>query len=119
MAFYAGLVASLQANELPNPVVEVSVVDNPAFRTYEVAAARTLQVRIIPEPSQTWAVPVQTQERELSSCKINGSRRMPRSPCRGVLLRRKPVMHRLYALSLYRISNGAGEALLHDDVPGR
>ena len=41
---HAGLVASLQANELPNPVVEVSVVDNPAFRTYEVAAARTLQV---------------------------------------------------------------------------
>ena len=41
----AGLVASLQANELPNPVVEVSVVDNPSFRHYEVAAARTLQVR--------------------------------------------------------------------------
>ena len=40
----AGLVASLQANELPNPVVEVAVVNNPAFRTYEVAAARTLQV---------------------------------------------------------------------------
>ena len=44
MGSRAGLVASLQANELPNPVVDVSVVDNSSFRTYEVAAARTLQV---------------------------------------------------------------------------
>ena len=29
--------------------MEVSVVDNPAFRTYEVAAARTLQVTDTPD----------------------------------------------------------------------
>ena len=40
----AGLVASLQANELPNPVVEVCVSGNHAYKAYEIAAARTLQV---------------------------------------------------------------------------
>lgn len=39
-----GLVASLQANDLPNPVVEVCVLDNHAYKAYEIAAARTLQV---------------------------------------------------------------------------
>ena len=36
--------ASLQANDLPNPVVEVCVLGNPAYHAVEVAAARTLQV---------------------------------------------------------------------------
>ena len=40
----AGLVASLQANDLPNPVVEVCVLGNAAYHAVEVAAARTLQV---------------------------------------------------------------------------
>ncbi len=38
----AGVMATLQANDLPNPVVEVGVADS---QKYAVAAARTLQVR--------------------------------------------------------------------------
>ncbi len=38
----AGVMATLQANDLPNPVVEVSISDS---QKYAVAAARTLQVR--------------------------------------------------------------------------
>ncbi len=38
----AGVMATLQANDLPNPVVEVGIADS---QKYAVAAARTLQVR--------------------------------------------------------------------------
>lgn len=37
----AGVIAALQANDLPNPVVEVGVANS---QKYAVAAARTLQV---------------------------------------------------------------------------
>lgn len=39
--FAAGVVAALQANDLPNPVVEIGVAGS---QKYAVAAARTLQV---------------------------------------------------------------------------
>lgn len=42
VACCAGVMAALQANDLPNPVVEVGVSEE---QRYSVAAARTLQAR--------------------------------------------------------------------------